>query len=92
MTCPAATLHRFVKQRGLLARQLLAGERMGPRKEVWRIDSISDEDRKLLTEWRRAKDKTLWQKAVTVLENRNLLTRGDCARKWRGHCPVSRSG
>jgi transposase len=68
----AATLYRFVKQRGLLARQLLAGERMKPQKEVWRIDSISGEDRKLLTEWRRAKDKALWQKAVTVLENRNL--------------------
>jgi transposase len=68
----AATLYRFVRQRGLLARQLLAAERMGPQREVWRIDSISDGDRKLLTEWRRAKDKTLWQKAVTVLENRNL--------------------
>jgi transposase len=49
-------------------------------KRDWRIDFISDEDRGLLTEWRRSKDKNLWQKAVTVLENSNLSP-GDIAKK-----------
>ena len=87
----AATLYRFLNQRGLLARQLSAGDQTPQRREVWRIESITDEDRKLLTEWRRSRDKTLWQKAVTVLENRNLSPEDiakkverslSCIREW----------
>jgi len=68
----AATLYRFLKQRGLSARQYTADAPLKRLKKDWRIDFICDEDRELLTEWRRSKDKNLWQKAVTVLENSNL--------------------
>jgi transposase len=68
----ASTLYRFLKQRGLLAQQLAAGAPLKPLKKDWRIDFIGEDDRRLLTEWRRSKDKNLWQKAVTVLENSNL--------------------
>jgi transposase len=71
-TVSAATLYRFLKQRGFLTRQLSADAPFNPVKKDGRIDFICDEDRKLLTEWRRSWDKNLWQKAVTVLENSNL--------------------
>jgi transposase len=87
----AATLYRFIKQRGLSARQLTADAPLKRLKRNWRIDFISDEDRGLLTEWRRSKDKNLWQKAVTVLENSNLSPEDiakkverplSCIRQW----------
>src|SRR5207249_3089219 len=68
----ASTLYRFLKQHGLSARQLLAGAPLEPHRNSWRIGLIRVEDRKVLTEWRKSKDKNLWQKAVTVLENGNL--------------------
>ena len=37
------------------------------------FDSSFPGDRQILMEWRESNDKTLWQKAVTVLENWNLL-------------------
>jgi hypothetical protein len=33
---------------------------------------VRAEDYDILVKWRASKDKTLWQKAVTILENRNL--------------------
>ena len=87
----APTLYRFLKQRGLLRRQLSAGAPLEPLKNRWHIDFIADEDKKLLTEWRRSKDKNLWQKAVTVLENSNLSPEDiakkverplSCIRQW----------
>ncbi len=38
----------------------------------WRIRFIRGVDKEILDEWRASNDKKLWQKAVTVLENRNL--------------------
>jgi hypothetical protein len=76
----SSTLYRFLKLRGLSTRQLLAGAPLEPHRDSWRIEFISAEDRRLLTEWRRSKDKSLWQKAVAVLENRNLLPE-DIAKK-----------
>jgi hypothetical protein len=63
----AATLYRFLKQRGLSARQLTADAPLKPLKKIWRIDFICDEDRELLTEWRRSKDKNLWPSVPTSL-------------------------
>jgi transposase len=51
-----------------------------PRGNSWRIRFVRATDREILTEWRKSKDKTLWQKAVTVLENWNLLPE-DIAKK-----------
>jgi transposase len=51
-----------------------------PRGNSWRIRFVRASDREILTEWRKSKDKTLWQKAVTVLENWNLLPE-DIAKK-----------
>jgi transposase len=42
-------------------------------RDRWRISFVRVSDRKILTEWRKSNNKTLWQKAVTVLENWNLL-------------------
>ncbi len=39
----------------------------------WRISFVRVSDKKTLMEWRECNDRTLWQKAVTVLENWNLL-------------------
>src|SRR3972149_8643228 len=38
----------------------------------WRIRFIRSADKEILDEWRASNDKKLWQKAVTILENRNL--------------------
>lgn len=38
----------------------------------WRIRFIRGADKEVLVEWRASNDKKLWQKAVTILENRNL--------------------
>ena len=51
-----------------------------PRKNAWRIRFVRAADRTILTEWRQSKDMTLWQKAVTILENWNLLPE-DIAKK-----------
>ena len=69
----AATVYRFLKLKGLSTRDLLAGRPLEAYKNSWHIEFIRIEDRRLLTEWRRSKNKNLWQKAVTVLENQNLL-------------------
>jgi len=87
----ASTVYRFLKQRGLTKRELLTGTPLQPLRSRWRINFISDEDRKVLTQWRTSKDKNLWQKAVTVLENGNLPPEEiakkverplDCIRDW----------
>lgn len=44
-----------------------------PQRNKWRIRFVRAADREILTEWRKSTDKALWQKAVSVLENRNLL-------------------
>jgi transposase len=51
-----------------------------PRRYRWRIRFVRAADREILTEWRQSNDKKLWQKAVTVLENWNLLPE-DIAKK-----------
>lgn len=38
----------------------------------WRIRFIRGADKEVLDEWRASNDKKLWQKAVTILESRNL--------------------
>jgi len=87
----AATVYRFLKQRGLTAQKLLTDSPCRLLRSSWRIKFISDEDRKVLTQWRTSKDKNLWQKAVTVLENGNLPPEEiakkverplDCIRDW----------
>jgi hypothetical protein len=42
---------------------------LAPSRDRWRISFVRASDRKILTEWRESNNKTLWQKAVTVLEN-----------------------
>jgi transposase len=44
-----------------------------PGRDRWRIRFVRVADRKILKEWRESNNKALWQKAVTVLENWNLL-------------------
>jgi transposase len=87
----ASTVYRFLKQRGLTTQKLPSGTPLQPLSNRWRINFISDEDRKVLTQWRRSKDKNLWQKAVTVLENGKLPPEEiaekverplDCLRDW----------
>jgi hypothetical protein len=51
-------LYRFLKQRGLSARHLTVDAPLKPLKKDWRIDFICNEDRELLTEWRRSKERT----------------------------------
>jgi hypothetical protein len=51
-----------------------------PRRYRWRIRFVRAADHEILTEWRQSNDKKLWQKAVTVLENWNLLPE-DIAKK-----------
>lgn len=41
-------------------------------RDRWRIRYVRAEDKQTLVEWRESNDRRLWQKAVTVLENRNL--------------------
>ena len=86
-----STVYRFLKQHGLTTQKLVTGTELDPRRSRWRIKFISDEDRKILTKWRRSKDKNLWQKAVTVLDNANLPPEEiakkverplDCIRSW----------
>jgi transposase len=45
----------------------------GRPKDRWRIRFVRQEDKRRLVEWRESNDKRLWQKAVTVLENRSLI-------------------
>jgi len=45
----------------------------GRPKDRWRIRFVRQEDKRQLVEWRESNDKRLWQKAVTVLENRSLI-------------------
>jgi transposase len=43
-----------------------------PTRDRWLIRFIRAADREVIEEWRASNDKKLWQKAVTILENRNL--------------------
>ena len=45
----------------------------GRPKDRWQIRFVRQEDKQQLVEWRESNDKRLWQKAVTVLENRSLI-------------------
>jgi len=45
----------------------------GRPKDRWRIRFVRQEDKRQLVEWRKSNDKRLWQKAVTVLDNRSLV-------------------
>lgn len=47
--------------------------RPGDPKDRWRIRFVREQDKRQLVAWRESNDKRLWQKAVTVLENRSLL-------------------
>jgi len=49
-----------------------AVEAPDPPRAHWRIRFIRGPDRVRLEEWRGSNDKKLWQKAVTILDNRNL--------------------
>jgi transposase len=51
-----------------------------PRGNGRRIRFVRATDREILKEWRKSKDRTLWQKAVTVLENWTILPE-DIAKK-----------
>jgi hypothetical protein len=42
-----------------------------PSRDPHRIRFVRGPDRKTLEEWRKSNDKKLWQKAVTILDNRN---------------------
>jgi hypothetical protein len=64
----AATLYRFLKQRGFTAKKLLTAASLQPRRNRSHINFIWDEEREVLTKWRRSKDKN----QVTALENENL--------------------
>ena len=48
----------------------------GRPKDRWRIRFVRQEDKQQLVEWRESNDKRLWQKAVTVLDNRSLIPEG----------------
>jgi transposase len=43
-----------------------------PARDRWRIRFVRTEDQKILEEWRVSNNKKLWQKAVAILENRNM--------------------
>jgi len=66
---------------GVLSRQAARAARSqqptvgdpGRPKDRWRIRFVRQEDKRQLVEWRESNDKRLWQKAVTVLENRSLI-------------------
>jgi len=45
----------------------------GRPKDRWRIRFLLQEDKRQLVEWRESNDKRLWQKAVTVLDNRSVI-------------------
>jgi transposase len=38
----------------------------------WRVRFVRDADREILVKWRTSNNRKLWQKAVAILENRNL--------------------
>jgi transposase len=66
---------------GTLSRQAAyAGRRRQPTvghpgrlKERWRIRFVRQEDKLQLVKWRESNDKRLWQKAVTILDNRSFI-------------------
>jgi hypothetical protein len=45
----------------------------GRPKDRWRIRFVRREDKLQLVKWRESNDKRLWQKAVTILDNRSLI-------------------
>jgi len=45
----------------------------GRPKDRWRIRFVRQEDKLQLVNWRESNDKRLWQKAVTILDNRSLI-------------------
>src|ERR1700737_3447144 len=69
---------------GVLSRQAARAARSrqptvghpGRPKDRWRIRFVRQEDERQLVEWRESNDKRLWQKAVTVLDNRGLVPEG----------------
>jgi transposase len=66
---------------GILSRQAACAARSrqpkvghpGRPKDRWRIRFVRQEDELQLVKWRESNDKRLWQKAVTVLDNRSLI-------------------
>lgn len=66
---------------GILSRQAAcvarsrepAAGHSGRPKDPWRIRFVRQEDKLQLVRWRESNDKRLWQKAVTVLDNRSLI-------------------
>ena len=66
---------------GVLSRQAACAARHrqptvghpGRPKDRWRIRFVRQEDKRQLVNWRESNDKRLWQKAVTVLDNRSLI-------------------
>jgi transposase len=66
---------------GILSRQAACAarsrqpkvDRPGRPKDRWRIRFVRQEDKLQLVNWRKCNDKRLWQKAVTVLDNRSLI-------------------
>jgi transposase len=66
---------------GILSRQAACAARSrqpkvgrpGRPKDRWRIRFVRQEDKLQLVKWRESNDKRLWQKAVTVLDNRSLI-------------------
>jgi transposase len=54
------------------SRQPTVGDPGRP-KNRWRIRFVRQEDKRQLVGWRESNDKRLWQKAVTVLDNRSLI-------------------
>jgi transposase len=57
--------------RAARSRQSAVGQPGRP-KDPWRIRFVRQEDKRQLVEWRESNDKRLWQKAVTVLDNRRF--------------------
>jgi transposase len=66
---------------GILSRQAACAARSrqpkvgrpGRPKDRWRIRFVRQDDKLQLVKWRESNDKRLWQKAVTVLDNRSLI-------------------
>ncbi len=84
-----ATVHRLLSHAGLMRKKPRLED--GCLDETSRMLVVSDEDRRTLGEWRNSKDKRLWEKAVTVLENHTLSVKEiaekierpvACVRRW----------
>ncbi len=60
------TICRYMKAQGYHRKRCVK------RKEKWLIRVVQLCDKKTLEDWRKSKDKRLWERAVTILENGNL--------------------